>query len=365
MSAPATLARFLLEADELGRRRYQKPPVRKREGDVARAYWYVRVRKDVRRKDGSIGRTQPRVHLGFCDETTKREAERRRDAIVDPINRMTPGQQIAGEITLSEFLELYYLPQHVERLATTSAGKYRSHIRNHIEPMFGSWPLRKITTRAIQLWFNSGNPKQVKGEPNIVEKSPETRANVLAILSNIFSKARAWECHEAPNPCEHVELGRKYAVRPKVLLSGDQVDMLLEILPPDVRLAAEICDVTGCRISEVLGLQERHIDLVRGTATIEQAWRRGDLSPVTKSDRGVRVVPLLDVADEIAQRMTGSVSTLDGSGHWGQRRHDRGEWRMPRFRGSLPRLRAWRRQVWAFLVGGTGCLARVVEPGRL
>lgn len=206
--------------------------------------------------------------------------------------------------------------------------------------MFGSWPLRKITTRAIQLWFNSGNPKQIKGEPNIVEKSPETRANVLAILSNIFSKARAWECHEAPNPCEHVELGRKYAVRPKVLLSSAQVDMLLEILPPDVRLAAEICDVTGCRISEVLGLQERHIDLTNGTAVIEQAWRRGDLAPVTKSDRGVRVVPLLDVADEIAQRMTGRPSRFLFDNGSGEPTDDREMAKA--LRAAMKRLRLWK-----------------------
>jgi integrase len=282
MAAPATIPWFL-ECDDLGRRRYQKPPVRRRD-DVARPYWYVRVR----RHEGPTGkRTQERIFLGYCDETSQRKAEQARDGHLGKVN--SPNAAM-GQITLRQFIEIYYRPQHVETLAVTSQRKYESHLARLLK-RFGDKPLSALTTRLLQAWFNT----------ELRSLAPETRHDLRNRLSGIFTKAIAWELHHA-NPAKAISLERKRGVREKVYLTDQQVAALVSILPARVALVVEVLTMTGCRISEILGLQERHISIAEnghGWARIEQAYSRGELADATKSDRGERMVPLLGLVNRL------------------------------------------------------------------
>ena len=74
-------------------------------------------------------------------------------------------------------------------------------------------------------------------------------------------------------------------------------------ISPDLDLVAVVgqCNIarwTGCRISEVLGLQWKHLDLATGWVRIRQRWYRGDLD-VVKSERSNRDLPLGYLVDEL------------------------------------------------------------------
>ncbi len=77
----------------------------------------------------------------------------------------------------------------------------------------------------------------------------------------------------------------------KRLLTEEQTRHLLADVPDYVRLIVELARWTGARISEVLGLQWKHVDLDGGWILIRQRWYRGDLDE-TKSERGKRDLPV-------------------------------------------------------------------------
>jgi integrase len=84
-----------------------------------------------------------------------------------------------------------------------------------------------------------------------------------------------------------VKLPRKFEVREKRLLTEDQTVRVLARLEDPHRLICETCLDTGTRISEVTGLQVKHVNLEKGTIRIDQRNWRGDIDEpkTTKSRR--------------------------------------------------------------------------------
>jgi integrase len=64
------------------------------------------------------------------------------------------------------------------------------------------------------------------------------------------------------------------------------------------------------RISEVLGLQWKHIDFNAGASLVRQRWYRGDLD-VVKSQKAVRDVPMGLLAKDLAAMFPGGVQRPD------------------------------------------------------
>ena len=159
-------------------------------------------------------------------------------------------------------------------------------MRNHIEPQFGSLRLMDIDTEMVQAWLNDS------------DLGWWARNDLRNIMSGIFSKAADWGYWQDRNPVERVTVGRRRVKREKRLLSDPQTLALLAAIPETIRLAIEIARWTGCRISEVLGLQWKHLDLTMGWVRIRQRWYRGDLD-VVKSERSNRDLPLGYLVDEL------------------------------------------------------------------
>jgi integrase len=63
------------------------------------------------------------------------------------------------------------------------------------------------------------------------------------------------------------------------------------VLPAVVRLILQTRDSTGMRISELLGLRWRNLDLVAGWTRIEERYYRGDIDE-PKTEGSVREVPI-------------------------------------------------------------------------
>jgi integrase len=102
-----------------------------------------------------------------------------------------------------------------------------------------------------------------------------------------------------------VRIGRKKEVREKRLLSADDMRRLLAVLPAgSVRFIVLIIFGTGLRVSEVLGLRWRNIDLDAGTLKVEQRWYRGDLDD-PKTEGSVRTRQLGPLTDEFRRAYQG------------------------------------------------------------
>jgi integrase len=265
------------EQERMARREYQNPPLKI--GGTGRKFYYIRVRKRVLTGDGKLGRTQPRITLGWCDEVGRREAERRRADKLREINGEL--YTIQSHIGFKDFVEIYR-DRHMPELGEATKKKYTLQIANHILPAFGEMKLCDVDTECIKAWLQG---KEKDG------LSWWTRTDLRNILSSIFTEADTLGYWKERNPVERVTCGRKREVREKRLLSDDQTRALLSELSPQLNLIVETAISTGLRTSELLGLRWKDIDLDRGILKVQQRYYRGDVD-IPKSARSRRIEAL-------------------------------------------------------------------------
>ncbi|MBL8233139.1 MAG: tyrosine-type recombinase/integrase [Bryobacterales bacterium] len=186
--------------------------------------------------------------------------------------------------TFGEFLDEYERDFVLapETLSASTQKKYLSHLKNHIRPAFGSLPMVEITTKRIDLWLAE---KTAKG------LAWSTRCDLRNLMSGIFSQAERWDRWEGKNPARHARVGRKKMARERRKLTVEETRHLLDVLPSDVRLIVMVALFCTLRISEVMGLCWKHVDLDRGVLMVRQRYYRGDLDE-TKSEHSCRDLPL-------------------------------------------------------------------------
>src|SRR5438045_1750763 len=95
------------ELAAMARRRYQHPEVQQSESkDKKKRYWYFRARIDVIEGPGRIGRQERIYKLGLCSEVGKREADTKRDAILQQaINR--PDVLLNSQVKFGVVIDAY------------------------------------------------------------------------------------------------------------------------------------------------------------------------------------------------------------------------------------------------------------------
>jgi integrase len=268
----------------MARREYQNPPLKKTAG--ANPQWYIRVRVKVLKPGKSIGKKQTRIYLGACADIGIREANRIRAEKLQEINGQV--YAIPSHVPLNDFI-LTYNAKHLPTLGKGTQAKYRQHITHHIQPEFGKYKLCAIGTEEIQDWLNR---KDAAG------LSWWTRNDLRNIMSSIFTKAYDWGYWKERNPAEATTCGRKKTKREKRILTDAQFMELLEALPADLALIVRLADCTGMRISEILGLRWRNVDLDSGWLYVRERHYRGD-DDVPKSEKAIRRLPLADLRSEL------------------------------------------------------------------
>jgi integrase len=260
--------------EELPRERYQEPTLEQ----TQRGVWFIRPWVDVI-KNGKVTRAKKTIAIGVMG---KRDAQSKAREIMQTINRAE--YVITSQINFGRLVDECQA-MHVDRLAASTREKYRNHLKNHIRPAFEKMMLCDIQPLLVQRWLDS------KAEPSGDKPglSWATRTDLRNILSSIFTKAIDWGRWKDQNPIERVHAGRKLAAREKRKLTDDQTRRLLAALPADVRLAVGLfCTL---RISEILGLQEKHLDFEHGLILVRQRFYRGDLDQ-PKNPKAVRDVPM-------------------------------------------------------------------------
>lgn len=265
--------------------RTQNPAIQK--SDSAEGRYFIRPYVD-RLIGREIKRTQERIWL---QAATKREAQVERARVMATINQSK--HVIQAQIPFGEFLD-HYIKDFVEKPDQLSSGtrsKYIFSIRKHIRPVFGHMLISQITTHVIDQWLASLSRAGL---------ASSTRQSLRNMLSGIFTQARRWGYTPRGeiNPVTDSSAGKHRPVYEPVKLTPQQTRDLLAALPPDVRLICEMALYCTCRISEIMGLQWKHVDVINGEVHIKQRLYHGDID-VVKSKRAQRTLPLGCLVDDI------------------------------------------------------------------
>lgn len=267
------------------RERYQDPTIHQN----SNGSYYIRPWVDCLTQNG-LSRVKKTIVLG-PSEIGARGARAAKNAVMERINRAS--YVIQSQVRLGLVLDEYDV-HHVRRQAYPTQNKYRSLIKVHIRPAFGDLQLCEITAKRVQAWLDA----------KAAFKSWSTRTDIRNVLSGIFEFARAHKYWQDENPMQYVTAGRKKLVREKVKLTDGQTRQLLAALPGQVRTLACVALFTTLRISECLGLREKHLDFAAGEISVEERFHRGDTDTV-KTRKAERRVPMGYLADELQRLCLG------------------------------------------------------------
>lgn len=299
-----SISHLVANGGDVPKERYQEPTLQQTKKGV----WFIRPWVDVI-KEGRAVRAKKTYPLGAVG---KREAVARARIIMESINRAQ--YVISSQINFGKFSEEYER-LHVKRLAASTRGKYASHLEKHIRPAFGHLMLCDLEPLLMQRWLDS----KEEGENAL---SWATRTDLRNILSSIFSRAIEWGRWKDANPVQHVHAGRKRAAREQRKLTDDQTRRLLGALPADVRLMCCVGLFCTLRVSEILGLQERHLDFEAGIIQVRQRFYRGDLDE-PKNDKARRDVPMGYLGPELKRLCKGDperfVFQIETHPKWGRK----------------------------------------------
>ena len=297
--------RGLLTGDRL-KQRVQHPKINECK-DWKTPYWFFRYWHDEPHPDGSVKSTRKRRIVGPSkgpNAITKKQAEGERDKFLVDLNaaptrpeaattavaaapapESEPGAIIFGRLAQmwrSDFVEKSVGGKAL--LAAPTRAKYIFNIEKYILPRWKDTRLAEFRAKDVIDWLQD------------TCASWHHMADLRGIMSGVITKAQEWELlpETFANPIRRVKLPKKWEVREKRILDEDQTARVLARLENPNLLICETCLDTGTRISEVTGLQVKHVDFDKGCIRIDQRNWRGDIDE-PKTDKSKRVLALGDL----------------------------------------------------------------------
>ena len=269
--------------DKLPRERYQEPTLEQTD----RGVWFIRPRVDKVGKNGKVERVRVTITLGAMG---KREAQSKMREVMGTINNSD--YIVKSQVPVGALLDRW-ATLHMKRQAPSTQGKYSSHLKNHIRPAFENMLLSEFgDSMLLQKWLDKK------------ELGWHAKTDVRNILSSIFTKAIEWKIWTEANPVECVHVGRKTVVREQRKLSEEETRQFLAALPYDVRIACCMALFCTLRVSEVLALQEKHVDFENNLILVRQRYYRGDLD-APKNYSAKREVPMGYLNEDIKRLSKG------------------------------------------------------------
>jgi integrase len=207
-----------------------------------------------------------------------------------------PGTTLFG--TLAELWEWDYVEAVIggkPLVAASTKAKYRNHLHKHILPRWAPTRICDFRAKDVLDWLQKESG------------SWYMMTDLRNIMSGIFTKAQEWELlpDTFANPIARVKLPKKWQVYETRILSEEETMRMLALIEDPHRLVCEICLATGARISEVTGLQLKHVNLEKAFIRIEQRHWRGDID-APKTERSKRALTL----GSLAERLKNWIRTL-------------------------------------------------------
>ncbi len=204
------------------------------------------------------------------DLSAKTEAEARQK-LLEALARITTGAYVSPHnLTVGEWMDEWL--ERKKNLEPGTRAKYESAIRLYIRPSLGMAHLQDVRRIHCQDFVNS-----------LTDKSPKYVHNIAGVLSDALQDAVRLELI-ARNPAQDLELPRLVKKDPLALSSEEQAALESAVRESPYCNVYLVALHTGARISEVLGLQWRNIDLKTGEMHITGQLERkqGDIKRALK-----------------------------------------------------------------------------------
>ena len=181
MSAGFDIAKILPGGwEEMGRRRYQHPNVRRTQSKHPQ--WWFKARTDViSEEDGKRKRVEIPHYLGFCKDVTRRDAEKARDAILEKINH--PQLILTSQVPFGSVLDSF-LKVGMEEISQVTRQGYESLIKVHFQPALGKLRMCDLTPLKCREW--------IVGLRSAL--APRSRQKVLRLFRQIWEFAVEVDC---------------------------------------------------------------------------------------------------------------------------------------------------------------------------
>lgn len=223
-----------------------------------RVYPGGRVRWRARYPDPSRG-GKKQIERQF---STKREAEAwltaqrasiQRGEHIDPKDNQRLFEQVVEE----------WQATWVDLEPKTRAG-YRAILNRHVLPRWSQVRVGSVSPDAIQIWINE----------LAAGRHPNTVRRIYSVFRAVM-KVAVQRRYVTSNPCDAVKLPRAPAatIGQRVILSAGEVAALADAIAPRYRLLVYAAAYTGLRAGELGALRRRHVDLLHGCLTVEQALK--------------------------------------------------------------------------------------------
>jgi integrase len=289
--------------------RVQHPEVKARK-DRPGWPWAFRYRADEVQADGSVKTLRKYHEVGPSKgdgALTKKQAEIERDQFLAKLNAPTTAQAVqqvaaTGVALFSDVAAMYeqgYLGRATQ-IAKPTREKETFYLNHYIVPKWGKLRLNQIQPQAVEDWLHTTFGVWW------------TMQGVRAIMIRIYKYAEGhggWE-EGKRCPVAKAKLGKKRHKNERRILSFDETARVLARLDEPYKLIIETCIATGARISEVLGLMWKHVDLKAATVKIEQRVWHQDVG-VPKSDGSRRLLGIGDLVGRFESKAIAEAAKPD------------------------------------------------------
>ena len=188
------------------------------------------------------------------------------------------------DLTLSGFVESHWEQYQRNRgLKESTRDSHDANLKNHVIPVFGSTPIREITSSHISDFFAGLDSKKLCSKSVL---------NLYQLLHVMFEVAAEHDLID-DSPVRKKLHRPRHTHKKMPIWSADNVQKILLEVPERWRAVFWCIALTGVRLGELLALQWKDIDWNEKTITFSRGFWRGRLQESTKTGQEhVRHMPL-------------------------------------------------------------------------
>jgi integrase len=177
--------------------------------------------------------------------------------------------QRTEEFTFNAVIDRYLREKLPKR--HSSASKYRSWLRHHIQPKWGSVPIRNVKPLLVEEWLSG------------LDLAPKSKGHIRSIMHILFNWAMKWELIDLDrmNPMKLVRVeGSSKRLRQPRTLTVKEFRLLLKRLEEPIRTMCIVAACLGLRASELAGLQWGDFDWASRQVHIQRGFVVGHVDEV-------------------------------------------------------------------------------------
>ncbi len=255
--------------------RYREHAIRKHGGNRPDKCFSIRYKRDRKDVEEVIGWSSEGVTAESAFKLLVQIRENARLGVgaasireLKTLNQQQKMDQIEAEakrnkqaITFSQFWHESYLPHNLENKSDGSVRTELGLFQNWIEPYVGGLPISKLSVAVIEKLIAEARKKQ---------KSPATIRYILAVISQMWSRAKLAEIVSGDCPCRMVKKPRQDNRRCRFLTKEEAKKLLdeLALRSRDTHDIALISLHTGMRAGEICNLQWGEVNFVDDTIAV-------------------------------------------------------------------------------------------------